>query len=112
MSDCLKIDHVTCKSCYLLTSETGIESFQHVARLLFLLVKVSSRNKLVYGRLQDQDIYQICEFINIIYFRERLVVLIGNITSCNETFANRLMYLDNSSIELSLWWSGRIKRAF
>lgn len=63
-------------------------------------------------RLQDQDIYQICEFINIIYFRERLVVLIGNITSCNETFANRLMYLDNSSIELSLWWSGRIKRAF
>ena len=73
---------------------------------------VSTRNKLVHGRLQDQDIYQICEFINIIYFRERLVVLIGNITSCNETFANPLMYLDNSSIELSLWWPGRIKRDF
>ena len=72
---------------------------------------ISSRNKLVHGRLQDQDIYKICEFINIILVK-RLVVFIGNITSCNETFASRLMYLDNSSIELSLWWPGRIKRAF
>lgn len=45
----------------------------------------------MHGRLQDQDIYKICEFINIIYFIGRLAVLIVNITSCNETLANRVM---------------------